>query len=413
MVSNTAPGPANGCCVESVNGYTGVVVLTSSAITEGSNLYFTDARARSAFSGVAPIAFNPSNGQISHQTSGVTAGSYGSASYIPIITVNSYGHITAITTAAVSGGGTIGPDLTAIEALTGTGYLVRTASNTWALRSLSTTTGHLTITYPDGVTGNSVLSLTASGVSAGTYGSTTAYPVITVDGYGRVTNVTSQALPTAVIPPHTHSLGSLSNVDSTVDTAPVVGDSIIYDGTKFVLGTAVVGYEDTSITIDPASNWLIATGNNDVDATIAEDPINLVRRLHGTVGKSLVSVNTVIYIDWATFGAAPVEFMTGCFYIERMLVGSISDGYRPMHNFDAPLTALTDPSQYWNEDHSVQFDNSWYQVVNALTVHIEPGGDVYVSCAYIQDQNQFARLDGVTTLLVPITCTYPTKDVDA
>lgn len=45
-------------------------------------------------------------------------------------------------------------DLTAIAALSTTGIPVRTAANTWAIRTLASTTTALTITNPDGVSGN-------------------------------------------------------------------------------------------------------------------------------------------------------------------------------------------------------------------------------------------------------------------
>lgn len=51
-----------------------------------------------------------------------------------------------------------GLDLTAIEALTGTGFPARTSDNTWAARSLAGDTG-VTITNPSGVAGNPTVAL--------------------------------------------------------------------------------------------------------------------------------------------------------------------------------------------------------------------------------------------------------------
>ncbi len=48
----------------------------------------------------------------------------------------------------------IGADLTAIEALTGTGFPARTADNTWALRNITGTSNKISITNPAGVAGN-------------------------------------------------------------------------------------------------------------------------------------------------------------------------------------------------------------------------------------------------------------------
>ena len=58
-----------GSPVQSINGKLGTVNLTSSDISEGSNQYFTATRAKSLFTGNAPINFSPSSGVISADTS--------------------------------------------------------------------------------------------------------------------------------------------------------------------------------------------------------------------------------------------------------------------------------------------------------------------------------------------------------
>ena len=73
-------------------------------LTEGTgNLYFTTARARSSISGGTGITYSSSTGQVELTASGVTAGSYGSASAVPVVTVDTYGRITGVTTTAVAG----------------------------------------------------------------------------------------------------------------------------------------------------------------------------------------------------------------------------------------------------------------------------------------------------------------------
>lgn len=54
-----------GAPVQSVNGQTGNVNLTTTQIAEGTNLYYTDTRARVAISGLAPISYDNSTGVIS------------------------------------------------------------------------------------------------------------------------------------------------------------------------------------------------------------------------------------------------------------------------------------------------------------------------------------------------------------
>jgi len=69
-----AQGGGGGGAVDSVNGQTGVVVLTTTNIPEGTRLYFTNARARSALSASAPLSYNSGTGAFSIPTasSGVT-----------------------------------------------------------------------------------------------------------------------------------------------------------------------------------------------------------------------------------------------------------------------------------------------------------------------------------------------------
>ena len=54
--------------VTSVNGYTGTVVLTTTDIAEGTNLYYTDARARGALSAGTGISYNSTTGVITNSS---------------------------------------------------------------------------------------------------------------------------------------------------------------------------------------------------------------------------------------------------------------------------------------------------------------------------------------------------------
>jgi hypothetical protein len=105
------------------------------------------------------VAGNPT---ISLPASGVTAGTYGSSSAIPVPVIDTYGRITGITTAAV--------------------------------RTITGTASQVTVTNGDGVSGNPTISLAASGVTAGTYGSSSAIPVPVIDTYGRITGITTAAV---------------------------------------------------------------------------------------------------------------------------------------------------------------------------------------------------------------------------
>lgn len=62
----------------------------------------------------------------------------------------------------------LGPDTQAIEALTGSGVLARTGTNTWALRTLAGTSNRLTVTNGNGVSGAPTFDISASYVGQST-----------------------------------------------------------------------------------------------------------------------------------------------------------------------------------------------------------------------------------------------------
>jgi len=81
--------------------------FTTDAFSEGNNnLYYTSVRtdsdAKNAISGGTGITYNASTGIIEVTATGVTAGTYGSATLVPVVTVDSQGQVTSITTATAA-----------------------------------------------------------------------------------------------------------------------------------------------------------------------------------------------------------------------------------------------------------------------------------------------------------------------
>jgi hypothetical protein len=83
--------------------------------------------------------------------------------------------------------------LTALAAFNSNGSLHQTAADTFVARTLTAGTG-ISVTNGDGVSGNPTTSLAASGVTAGTYGSSSLIPVPVIDTYGRITSITTAAV---------------------------------------------------------------------------------------------------------------------------------------------------------------------------------------------------------------------------
>lgn len=130
----------------------------------------------------------------------------------------------AFATAAHNHTGTYQPldgDLTAIAALAGTeGILRKTAANTWTLDTSTYTGGNETITLSGDATGSGTTAITVAlantSVSAGTYGSATQVPAITVDAKGRATGVTNTtiAIPESAVTNLVTDLSNKQNADA-------------------------------------------------------------------------------------------------------------------------------------------------------------------------------------------------------
>ncbi|MBL7819929.1 MAG: hypothetical protein JNL65_04885 [Saprospiraceae bacterium] len=101
------------------------------------------------------------SGTISLQNTGVTAGTYGSANQSARIQINATGQIVSASNVSIPSGGTVTSVGTGVGLQGGT------------------------------ITSSGVISLTNTGVNAGTYGSSTIIPGITVDAQGRLTNITN------------------------------------------------------------------------------------------------------------------------------------------------------------------------------------------------------------------------------
>lgn len=117
-------------------------------------------------------------------------------------------------------------DLGAIAALAGTsGFLKKTASNTWTLDTATYLTSNQTITLSGDVTGSGStgisVTLANSGVTSGTYGSSTQVPVFTVDAKGRITGVTNTAI---------NLISALSGLSDVTLTTPADGQLLRYTG---------------------------------------------------------------------------------------------------------------------------------------------------------------------------------------
>ena len=410
LVSTSEALPSNPCCVISVADKTGEVQLTINDIDLLGNQFFTESAARAIISASAPLAYNPLTGVVSHSASGVPIGTYGSSTEVPVITINESGHITGVTLQALVYPD-LGLELPAIEALSGSGFLVKTAVGTWTFRSISSTS-RLTVTYPDGVTGNPIIDLAVSGVIAGVYGDGASYPVLSVDSYGRITSASTVTIPTPTLPAHTHSLGELSNVDDAVDTSATTDQVLYWTGSQWsykTLPAGAVTYSANSIVVYGLNGWQECVGDSDVDVATLNGNINFITKLTDTANLITVFINAAFYVLWAEITTASGFTAVGSTrYLQGYKLGTIPNIYRPIHSTTIALPGIVHPTRYWDSGKSHHFTGN--QVNMHMSCTITPAGDVYINFMAPDDANCSRALIGAEEyLIVPIVCSYPTK----
>jgi hypothetical protein len=137
-------------------------------------------------------------------------------------------------------------DLAALEALSSTGFAARTASDTWAQRTLTVSEG-LTVTNPAGIAGDPLIALAAILTPCGRITLTSGAPVLEVNTTGRATVYYTphnghRFVPvnngTAVVPVDIGGELSQTTTDNTKSPAAVANNSI-YDYFIWVDGATV------------------------------------------------------------------------------------------------------------------------------------------------------------------------------
>ena len=235
--------------------------------------------------------------------SGVTAGTYQS------VTVDAKGRVTAGTNpTTLSGFGItdaqpLDADLTAIAALAGTsGFLKKTAADTWSLDTSTYLTGNQSITISGDVSGSGSTAITAtlanSGVTAGTY----SLASITVDSKGRITAASSG------------SVTSLTGVTSSGSPYTVaLGQGAGTNINQFLgFNNTAIGYEALNSATQTDDN--VAIGYNALKYQSISGGWNVA------IGSNAGSVDTggVGYYDGAVlvgYGAGQYAVNTGCVFI--------------------------------------------------------------------------------------------------
>jgi len=121
----------------------------------------------------------------------------------------------------------LGSYLTSFQSTSSSTGILGVSGGAFTSRAIVGTTGNIGVTNGDASTGNPTINLIATGTSTGTFGSTTAIPVVTVDAYGRITSISTASAIAG---------GTVTEIDTGTG---LTGGPITSSGTISLANTAV------------------------------------------------------------------------------------------------------------------------------------------------------------------------------
>jgi hypothetical protein len=306
----------------------------------------------------APVIVTNDKGivTLSHARSGVTATTYGTASQVPVLSVDANGHITSVTNTTITGidasavttgilavahGGT-GKDATGLA--NGKLLIGNTVNSGFDLASI-TSGGSLTITNGQGsiaIDGNvtwlrsnitatppivwtqatGIITHATSGVSATGYGAASQVPVFVVDVYGHLTSVTNTSIAIAASQITSGTLlvarGGTGQTAITVNGSLLIGNTVSggFDVNALTPGTGITVTNDKgSVTISSSDAFAQAQAN----AAFA--------RANAAYANANTALYTAGQIRANLSNTAPINYDPNAGIFSHALSGATASGY--------------------------------------------------------------------------------------
>ena len=300
---------------------------------------------------------------INDSNTGVSAASYGSSTAIPVVTINAQGRITNASTASIS------TDLTVIDDAS-TSATISLASDSF---KISGGTGTTSAISGDTLT----INLDNTAVSAASYGSSTAIPVITVDAQGRITAASTASIST-----------DLTVIDDASSSATI---SLANDSFKIAGGTGLATSISGDVLTINDSNTGVSAASYGSSSAIPVITVNAQGRIT-SVSTASVSGDLTIVDDSSTsevitLGSETLKFAGGTGLTSTITSGTVTYAFDGTTFTDFEYTATGGQTTFTGSD-----DNG------ATLAYTAGKADVFVNGVKL-DGSDFTATNGTSVVL--------------